>query len=115
MIKITSTATAKLFIEGSSIELDSCEARTFSFDNLDGKTINAGFACFSPYIEGANQIALEGKDGNGDFIDFYGSLQPFSLALGTNPETYEENNRLVAHQKLKGYLDNLGFTTEIFL
>ena len=110
MITITPTATEKIYVKGTSIELPSVVARLEFYAPKDGKKIQVApyyYENQAAYDNGNPIISIEGVEG------FVLSAKYYDLALGTDPETYEAQTIQVAHDKIKADLEALGYTVVI--
>lgn len=110
MIKIESTESSKLYFKGTTVEIAQVYARIMFTANFDGKSIDINFLAYENELGFANNeqpLNIEGVAG------FRQMALTFDLALGTNPETYAAQINQVAHDKLKEFLDGLGYTNTI--
>lgn len=110
MIKIESTESSKLYFKGTTVEIEQVYARLIFTANFDGKSIDINFLVYeneTGFTNGEQPLNIEGVQG------FRQMALTFDLALGTNPETYAEQSIEVAHDKVKSFLDNLGYTNTI--
>ncbi len=107
MIRITSTETAKMYFRGTNIEITEVVSRLAFSGPLNGKSIEVAQQIY-PSME-----AYENND-QSMVIDGFELHKWFDLSLGTNPETYELQTINVAHQKMKEYLEEIGFQAVIF-
>lgn len=110
MIKIESTPSAKLYYKGTTVEIAEVYARLMFTANFDGKSIDVNFLAY----ENENGFANNEQHLNVEGIQGYRQMAlTFDLSLGTNPETYAAQSNEVAHEKVKDFLDTLGYTSTI--
>lgn len=110
MITVTATQSAKIYVKGTSIEISSVIARLEFLGLRDGKKIVVSpyfYENQAAYNNGNQTLSIDGVD-----LRTFQSKE-FDLALGTNPETYALQTIQVAHDKIKEYLESLGYTVVI--
>jgi len=109
MITISSTETAKIYFQGSDVEISSIEARLEFTAPMDGKTIQVALSPYSigGYIAGDEIIAIKGIPG------FTIAAKSYDLSNSDNPETWKAQTITVAHDEVKAYLDGLGYEATI--
>ena len=106
MLIITSTNTAKVTVRGTSIELPSVASRLEFYAPPSGKTIEVAqyiYENVQAYNDGKSPIQVDG---------IKVSSTSYSLAKGTDPETYDMQTIEVAHDKVMADLVAQGFTVE---
>ena len=116
MLTVTAAGTAKIKIKGLTTELASVAARVEFWANPSGKELQASlhfYESVAAFEAGSAAIAVVGEiDGTID-AEFNIMGKNYSLALGTDPETYQEQTITVAHNKAKADLEALGYTVAI--
>ena len=109
MITVTPN-TEKIYFKGTTVELSSVVARLEFAAPKDGKTIQVApyyYVDNTAYENGDDTLSIEGVEG------FLLSAKYYDLALGTDPETYDQQTIQVAHEKVKEDLESLGYTVVI--
>jgi len=110
MITITTPNTEKLYFNAEPI--DNVVSRLEFYAPKEGKTIQVALYFYenlAAFEAGEQNINIQGVS------DFGGSAKYYNLALGTDPETYLEQTIQVAHDKVKVWLDSLGYLATIVL
>jgi len=110
MITVTANGAAKIYFKGTTVEINSVVARLEFTAPKDGKTIQVApyyYQDETAYSNGSPILSIEGIEG------FVTSAKSYSLALGTDPETYDPQTIQVAHNKIKSDLESLGYTVVI--
>ena len=105
MITISSTETAKIYFQGSDVEISSIEARLEFTAFMDGKTIQVALSPYSigGYIAGDEIISIKGIQG------FTLGAVTYDLSNGDDPETFKPQTITVAHDEVKAYFEGLGY------
>ena len=103
MITISSTETAKIYFQGSDVEISSIEARLEFTAPMDGKTIQVALSPYSigGYIAGDEIIAIKGIPGF--------TLGAVTYDLSNGDETFKPQTITVAHNEVKAYFEGLGY------
>lgn len=104
MIKITSPVT----IKGTTIELTDVILRIGYLAPDNGKSIQVYFNIYQSLDTYVNNV-----NNKIEINEIECQTRYYSLAKGTDPETYDEQSLSIAHSKVKEYLETLGFTVEI--
>ena len=110
MITITPSATEKIYVKGTTIELASVVARLEFYAPKDGKTIQVApyyYESEAAYTSGNPILAIEGVEG------FVTSAKYYDLSNGDDPETWKAQTIQVAHDEIKADLEGLGYTVVI--
>jgi hypothetical protein len=110
MITISSTDTAKIYFQGSDVEISSIEARLEFTAPMDGKTIQVALSPYSigGYVSGDEIISIKGIPG------FTLGAVTYDLSNGDeDPETWKPQTVQVAHDEVKAYFDGLGYEATI--
>ena len=110
MITVTSQGAAKLYYKGTSVEISSIVGRLQFSAPENGKILPVMVFYYDSatgYSEGATSLSVSGT------IGFIPSQEMFNLALGTNPETYDNQDIIVAHNKIKSALESAGYLVVI--
>ena len=110
MITITPSATEKIYVKGTTVEIASVVARLEFTAPKDGKQIQVApyyYENATAYTNGNPTLSIEGIEG------FVTSAKYYDLAIGTTPETYLAQTIQVAHDKIKTDLESLGYTVVI--
>ena len=110
MITVTSQGAAKLYYKGTSVEISSIVGRLQFSAPENGKILPVMVFYYDSetgYSEGATSLSVVGTDG------FIPSQELFSLALGTTPETYDNQDITVAHDKIKLALEAAGYSVVV--
>lgn len=107
MLRVQSTADAKMFFRGTTIEVPEVVTRIAFSGASSGKTIEVVqevYESFESYQQGMNMMDIQGLE----------LSKWFELELATDPITYELQTIQVAHEKMKNHLEGLGFLVVIF-
>jgi hypothetical protein len=110
MITITTPNESKLYFKGTSTAITSVFCRLQFIAPADGKTIEVSLFTYVSeldYNNGNSTIEIEGVNG------FYTWSQAYTLSNGGTPETWKAQTIKVAHDVVKGYIDNLGYLATI--
>ena len=108
MLRIKSTTNAEMTITGTAIVVPEVVSRISFAAPQSGTTIQVAQSIYE-------SVAVYQNDGHPMNVSGFESIaRYYDLAKGTNPETYDEQTILVAHEKVKAYLEGLGFVVEIF-
>ena len=110
MITISSTEVAKIYFQGSDVEISSIEARLEFTAPMHGKTIQVALSPYSigGYVSGDEIISIKGIPG------FTLGAVTYDLSNGDeDPETWKPQTVQVAHDEVKAYFDNLGYDATI--
>lgn len=105
MIKVTATQDAKITFKGTEIEISEVELRVVANCPASGEILQVYTIPYEigGYEAGKEPLSIEG---------FQTVQQNFSLAKGTDPETYDDQSMDVAHTKYIEYLESLGLEAE---
>jgi hypothetical protein len=108
MITITSTETAKIYFQGTNVEITEVIARLEFTAPSIGKTLQSALYVYE------NQAAFDLDPNNLMKVDgFQSSAKTYDLSNGDEPETWKAQTIAVAHDEAKAYLEGLGFTAVI--
>ena len=138
MITATSTETAKFYIKGTDIEVESVVFRTQSTDSIDGTKLQVALHPFQSnvtyqegkgifLIDGTDEIlaveaveAVEASEGVEavEAVAEVKGVRGFTIAaywydLANGDGTNKDQSRLVAHELVKSWLEDLGYIAEI--
>ncbi len=105
MITISSTEVAKIYFQGSDVEISSIEARLEFTAPMDGKTMQVALSPYSigGYVSGDETISIKGIPG------FTLGSVTYNLSNGDDPETFKPQTITVAHNEVKAYFEGLGY------
>ena len=107
MITITATAEAKIYFQGTTVEITDVLARLeFTAPQL-GKTLQAALYVYE------DQAAFDANPNNTMKVDGFSKLETFDLSNGDDPETWKAQTIQVAHDEVKSWLDGLGYLATI--
>ena len=108
MITITSTETAKIYFQGTTVEITDVLTRIEFTAPQGGKTLQASLYVYE------NQAAYDADPTNIMKVDGFDSFaKTYDLSNEDDPETWKAQTITVAHDEVKAYLEGLGFTAVI--
>jgi hypothetical protein len=106
MITITSTPEAKIYFQGTNVEITSVLAFV-DMTTITGKKIQVPLTIYE------NQASFDENPSNIMKVDGFDMAKTFDLSNGDNPETWKAQTVQVAHDEYKVYLEGLRFTAVI--